>query len=592
MDILGICAFHGDCSAVLIRDGLIVAAAEEERFIRIKHWAGFPEQAIGYCLSEGGIRLDAVDVIAVGRDPRANLRERIGFVMRNRQSMKKLASRFRNRRNIAGIAGRLATTFGVDLKDVLNRITNVEHHLAHKASSFMVSPFDEAAILTVDGFGDFVSSMQGLGRGNTMKPLGKVLYPHSIGLFYTLVTQFLGFTKYGDEYKVMGLAALGEPKLKDELRRVIKYVGGGQYRLNLDYFRHHSEGVDMAWDGCAPTMRPVYTKKFIQDFGEPRGYEEEIQDYHKDLAASLQAITEEIIFALLNDLYQKTRNKRLCLAGGVAMNSVANGKIFDQTPFQEIYIQSAAGDAGTSLGAAYYVYNQVLDKPRNFVMRSSYWGPSFGQREIGRTIQKNDRDLTKCCCRIAEFDDEVVLCKETAARIAEGKVVGWFQGRMEWGPRALGNRSIIVDPRRTDMQDILNARIKHREAFRPFAPSILVEATGEYFEKDYPDPFMIKVYPIKPEKRKIIPAVTHLDGTGRLQTVSKEENPLYYRLIKEFERLTGVPVVLNTSFNENEPIVCTPQEALNCFLRTRMDVLVMGSYMVTRTEEVEDGTIC
>ncbi len=585
MYILGISAYHGDCSAVLIRDGAIVAAVEEERFTRIKHWAGFPEKAIRYCLAEAGVPLDQIDKIAVGRNPRANLKERLGFVLRNRQSLKKLVGRFKNRRSIGGIGSQLAAGFDVPVETIKGRIVNVDHHLAHMASSFMVSPFDEASILTLDGFGDFVSSMQGYGRENSMEVLGKVLYPHSIGLFYTLITQFLGFAKYGDEFKVMGLAALGEPTLKTKLRKVITYTGNGQYRLNLDYFRHHSEGVDMTWDGGEPTMGTVYSQKFVEDFGTPRQYEENIQDYHRDLAASLQAVTEEIIFALLNDLYKKTQDNRLCLAGGVAMNSVANGKIFDHTPFEEIYIQSAAGDAGTSLGAAYCVYNQILGKPRDFVMTSSYWGPDFGTAEISEKLKVKNEELEKQGCVIRKIEDNNELCKRTAEYIADGKVIGWFQGRMEWGPRALGNRSIIVDPRRAEMKDILNARIKRREPFRPFAPSILLERVGEYFERDYPDPFMIKVYPIRPEKRAEIPAVTHVDGTGRLQTVRREDNPLYWGLIKEFENLTGVPVVLNTSFNENEPIVCTPQEALDCFLRTRMDVLVLGNFLIQRLDD-------
>ena len=589
MNILGISAYHGDCSATLIRNGVVLAAVEEERFTRIKHWAGFPEKAIRYCLKEANVALEQIDRIAVGRNPRANLKERFGFILRNRQSLKKLAVRFQNRRSIVGIAERLAACFDVPIQTIKRRIINVDHHLAHMASAFMVSPFDRASILTVDGFGDFVSSMQGYGRENRMDVLGKVLYPHSIGLFYTLITQFLGFTKYGDEFKVMGLAALGKATLVEKLKQVIRYTGNGQYVLNLEYFRHHSEGVDMTWDGGEPTMGPVYSRKFVEDFGKPRQAEEKITTYHRDLAASLQIVTEEIIFALLNDLYAKTRDNRLCLAGGVAMNSVANGKIFDHTPFQEIYIQSAAGDAGTSLGAAYYVYNQLLGNPRDFVMTSSYWGPSFDNDEISEILKENEREIRTLGCEITKFGDNGALCRETAAQIASGKVVGWFQGRMEWGPRALGNRSIVVDPRRPDMKDILNSRIKRREPFRPFAPSVLLEYTGEYFEKDYPDPFMIKVYPIRREKRNAIPAVTHVDGTGRLQTVSHEENPLYYTLIKEFQNLTGVPVLLNTSFNENEPIVCTPLEALDCFLRTKMDLLVLGRYLIFRKNDENEA---
>ena len=338
----------------------------------------------------------------------------------------------------------------------------------------------------------------------------------------------------------------------------------------------------MTWDGGEPTMGAVYSDKFIRDFGAPRKYEEKLTDFHRDLAASLQECTEEIIFSLLRDLYEETRCPRLCLAGGVAMNSVANGKIFDNTPFEDIYIQSAAGDAGTSLGAAYYVWNDTLGKPRDFVMETSYWGPEFSEAELSKELSAKSRELEKKKCKMEKIDDEGELCRQTAEFIADGKVVGWFQGRMEWGPRALGNRSIVVDPRRKEMVDVLNSRIKRRESFRPFAPSILLEKTGEYFEKSYPDPFMLKVYPVKPEKRNIIPAVTHVDGSGRLQTVRRQDNPLYWQLIKEFERLTGVPVVLNTSFNENEPIVCTPAEALDCFSRNKMDVLVMGNYIISR----------
>jgi carbamoyltransferase len=319
------------------------------------------------------------------------------------------------------------------------------------------------------------------------------------------------------------------------------------------------------------------------DLGPARKRDDSITEEYENIAASLQAMYEETFFHLLNHVYGKTKNRMLCLAGGCAMNSVANGKIFDKTPFQEIYIQAAAGDAGGALGAAFYVWHQILGHHRNFVMETSYWGPKFSEAEYGNELRSKNDELKKQGCEIIKIENENELCQKTAGEIAAGKVVGWFQGRMEWGPRALGNRSIVVDPRRAEMKDVLNARIKRREPFRPFAPSILLEKTGEYFEKDYPDPFMIKVYPIRPEKRSVIPAVTHVDGTGRLQTVRREDNPLYWKVIKEFENMTHVPVVLNTSFNENEPIVCKPREALDCFLRTKMDVLVLGNYFIRRT---------
>ncbi len=584
MFILGISAYHGDCSACLIKNGRIVAAAEEERFTRIKHWAGFPIQSVAFCLKQGGLSIDRVDNIAVARDPKANLAPKLRCLLRHGYGVNKLVDRFRNYRSIHSIPLILSDTFKADIDSVKPKIVNVEHHKAHMASSFLVSPFDEAAILTLDGFGDFVSSMQGYGQGNTMTVLERVYYPHSIGVFYTLVTQFLGFHKFGDEYKVMGLASYGKPteSKKTKLEDVIRYTGNGQYRLNLKYFRHHKEDVDMTWDGGEPTMEPVYSDLFVETFGKPRKHQEELTDFHRDLAASAQALTEDIIFSMLRDLYKRTKLSNVCLAGGVAMNSVANGKILANSPFKNIYIQSAAGDAGTSLGAAYYVQNTVMNQPRTFVMQNSYWGPGYSLTELSKELKSRDKELKADNCVIQKIENEQALCQQTAKLIAQGSVAGWFQGRMEWGPRALGNRSILADPRNSKMVAILNSKIKKRESFRPFAPSVLLEKTGEYFEQNYPDPFMLKVCPVRPEKRSVIPAVTHVDGTGRLQTVKQEDNPLYYRLIREFDKLTGVPIVLNTSFNENEPIVNTPAEALDCFLRTKMDVLVLGPYLIER----------
>jgi carbamoyltransferase len=427
--------------------------------------------------------------------------------------------------------------------------------------------------------------MWGVGKGNSLEVKDRVFFPHSLGLFYLSLTQYLGFPKYGDEYKVMGLAAYGEPVYLDKMRQIVRLNSKGKFSLNLDYFIHHSEGVTMTWDGGEPKMGSVYSKKMEESLGPARKKDGAMSKEYENIAASMQAMYEEAFFHLLNYVYEKTKIPILCLAGGCAMNSVANGKIFDKTPFQEVYIQAAAGDAGGALGAAYYVWHQILNKPRDFVMEHAYWGPQFSDEEVERSLKLRSRELEGAGCMVEKIINEDKLCKKTAREIANGKVVGWFQGRMEWGPRALGNRSIVVDPRRTNMKDILNARIKRREPFRPFAPSILLEKTGEYFEKDYPDPFMIKVYPIRIEKKAVIPAVTHVDGTGRLQTVRREDNPLYWKLIKEFENLTGVPVVLNTSFNENEPIVCKPEEALGCFLRTKMDILVLGNYIISKTEQ-------
>jgi carbamoyltransferase len=506
-----------------------------------------------------------------------------------RPSVGFIGDRIKNAIKIKSLKGRLASEFGSRDGHPKADIRHVEHHIAHLGSAFFVSPFDRAAVVSIDGFGDFVGAMWGFGEGNKLTIMDRIYYPHSLGLFYLAMTQYLGFPKYGDEYKVMGLASYGRPVYLDKLRDVVLQGNNGRFKLNLDFFVHHTEGATMTWESGEPDIGKTYSIKMENDFGSARKPGEPLTHKHEDLAASLQARYEEAFFDLLNRVHEKTRSSSLCLAGGCAMNSVANGKIFDKTPFKEVYIQPAAGDAGGAIGAAYYVWHQVLGKSRDFVMKTAYWGPEYSESEIGTVIEEHIADLNERNCKIVTIQDTVELCRQTAKEISLGKVVGWFQGRMEWGPRALGNRSIVADPRRPEMKDVLNSRIKRREPFRPFAPSILLEKTREYFEKDYPDPFMIKVYPIKPEKRSVIPAVTHVDGTGRLQTVRKDDNPLYWQLIKEFENITGIPVVLNTSFNENEPIVCTPEEALGCFLRTRMDVLVLGSTLIKRDEQKKDA---
>ena len=578
MYILGINAYHGDSSACLIKDGSLITAVEEERFRRIKHWAGFPEKAVKHCLWSAGLGLEDIDYIAINRNPKANLYKKVLFTLRKRPSFALIKDSLKNALKVKDIKIIMSERLGMKGQKIKAELYHIEHHRVHMASAFFVSPFERAAILSIDGFGDFVSTMMGIGEGNKIEVIDQVNFPHSLGLFYTALTQYLGFPKYGDEYKVMGLSAYGRPVYLEEMEEIVRLKQNGRFELNLDYFVHHSEGVSMLWEDSEPILGRAYSDRLIEKFGPERRYGEPITEHHQNIAASLQAMYEKAFFHILNYLYERTKIKNLCLAGGCALNSVANGKIFDNTPFKEVYIQPAANDAGGSLGAAYYLYHQILGKQRNFVMDKAYWGPDFSEAEISEKLKVKSEELNNC--KIEKIDNEDKLCKKVAKYIAGGKVVGWFQGRMEWGPRALGNRSILVDPRRAEMKDILNARIKRREPFRPFAPSILLEAVGEYFEKDYPDPFMIKVYPIKENKRKVIPAVTHVDGTGRLQTVNREENPLYYKLIKEFEKITGVPVVLNTSFNENEPIVCTPNEALDCFLRTKMDVLILGSFII------------
>jgi len=576
MIILGINAYHGDSSACLIQDGEIVAAAEEERFRRLKHWAGFPSEAIKYCLVEANVSPEEIDHVGVSRNPTAHLHKKVLYALSRRPSFSLVKDRLANMAKIGNSKSELAQALGISPLGLRARFHNVEHHRAHMASAFFVSPFEEAAVLSIDGFGDFVSTMLGVGCGNQIKVSNQVEFPHSLGLFYLAITQYLGFLKYGDEFKVMGLASYGEPTYLDEFRKIVLLQESGAFKLDLEFFRHHAEGVEMSWNNEQPVVGRAYSDKIVATFGLPRESNEPITKHHEDIAASMQAMLEEAYFHILNDLYRRTQQKTLCLAGGVAFNSVANGKIFDRTPFEEVYIQPAAGDAGTALGAAYYVYHQTLRNPRKFVMHHAYTGPQYSLDAMEECLTEHGL--------AGQALDESALIERTIRAIDDGKVVGWFQGRMEWGPRALGNRTILADPRRAEMRDVLNERIKRREPFRPFAPSILLEAVGDYFEETHPDPFMMKVYPIKKDRQSIIPAVTHVDGTGRLQTVTEQENPLYWKLIKAFGDLTGVPVVLNTSFNENEPIVCTPREAIECFLRTKMDVLVLGNFFLERGE--------
>ena len=576
MYILGINAYHPGSSACLIEDGRLIAAAEEERFRRVKYWAGFPVEAIRFCLSRAGISPYELDHVGISRDPSANLHKKLLFALRRRPSLHLIRQRLASMAEVRDARKELCAQLGVDPRGLRAAFHNVEHHRAHMASAFFVSPFREAALLSVDGFGDFVSTMLGVGRGNRIEVLDAVNYPHSLGIFYTAVTQWLGFPKFGDEGKVQGLAAYGKPKYLDELRRIVRLKPSGRFDLALDYFVHWAEGVDMTWEGASPRLGIIYSQKFLEKFGPARRPGGELTPHYTNMAASLQQCLEESEFHIVRHLQRRTGLKALCMAGGVALNSTFNGKVLPQTDFEEIYIQPAAGDAGTALGAAYYIYHQILDKPRAFVMNDASTGPCFRNGVVESALRQQNlayhtHDLDEMPGRVAQL-------------LAEGKIVGWFQGGMEWGPRALGNRSILADPRRAAMKAVLNARIKHREPFRPFAPSVLAESTGEFFDQTYPDPFMLKVYNVLERRRAEIPAVTHVDGTGRLQTVAGEHNPLYWQLIQEFQGITGVPVVLNTSFNENEPIVCRPEEAVECFLRTKMDALAIGEYLVEKEE--------
>jgi carbamoyltransferase len=577
MYILGINAYHGDAAAAIIRDGKLIAAAEEERFNRFKHSAGFPSHAIEYCLATAGIGPEELDHVGISRDPSAHLHKKILFAATRVASegiFNQIKDRLGNAAKVRDLKDELARVFGVSKKLLRARFHNVEHHRAHLASCFFVSPFERAALLSIDGFGDFISTMWALGEANSIEVLGQVEYPHSTGIVYTATTQFLGFPHYGDEGKVMGLAPYGRPRFIDEFREIIRTEENGQFRLNLNYFRHHAEGVEMTWDEGSPVIGRVFSDEYAHLFGPPRTPREQLSDRERDIAASLQLRLEEVGFHILNHLHDRTGLTDLGLAGGVAYNSVMNGKILLNTPFKRLFIQPAAGDSGTALGVCYQIYNGLLKRERAEVMTGAYTGPEFTNEDIRSALSKNKI--------IFEHYSDEELTKRAAQDIAAGLVVGWFQGRMEFGPRALGNRSIVVDPRRAEMKDVLNDRIKKREPFRPFAPSILEERVADYFEQTHPAPTMLMVYQIKEEWRQEIPAVTHVDGSGRLQTVSREVNERYYQLISDFAAMTGVPVVLNTSFNENEPIVCTPQEAIDCFQKTRMDVLYLGNYAVRR----------
>jgi len=578
--ILGLNAYHGDSSACLFHEGRLVAAAEEERFNRTKHWAGFPAQAIRYCLQEGDISLSQVEHVALNRKPWAQIGRKLWFALTNRPDTKLVGNRVSNAKDWLLVRQQFAQYLGDD--GLTAKVHFVEHHHAHLASSFLASPFERAVVVSVDGFGDFCSAAWGVGDQGRLRITGRVFFPHSLGLFYLALTQFLGFLNYGDEYKVMGLAAYGQPAYTREMAELVHLLPTGGFALNLDYFCHHVQNVGYEWRNTAPSIGKVYAPALSKLLGPERAPDEPLTQRHQDIAHSLQQRFEAALFHLLGRLAERHRLPDLCLAGGCAMNSVANGKILPQTPFRRLYVQSAPGDAGGAMGAALVVWNERLRQPRRFVMEHAYWGPGYANGEIAALLDQRAADLEEQGCTVERISGEEELLERTARAIAAGRVVGFFHGRMEWGPRALGNRSILADPRRADMKDILNLKIKRRESFRPFAPSILREAVPEFFEQDDDVPFMLQVFAIRPEKRPLIPAVTHVDGSGRLQSVRREENPHYYRLIQKVQDLTGVPIVLNTSFNENEPVVNRPSEALDCFLRTRMDVLVLEDYFISR----------
>jgi carbamoyltransferase len=577
--VLGVNAFHADASACLIRDGDLVAAAEEERFRRVKHWAGFPAEAIRYCLSEAGLSLAQVDHLAINQDSRAGLGRKIAHTLIHRPDPRLVLERIRNRRRRGGVKAHLARAFPE--AEFRGRVHRVEHHLSHLYSAFHASPFTEAAVLSVDGFGDFASAAWGVGRGSRLDVEGRIHFPHSLGIFYQAISQLLGFPRYGDEFKVMGLAPYGEPAYLDAMRGILLLREDGGFRLNLDFFRHHREKIDYQWESGPPEVGTLYSPAMIDLLGPARAPDAPLERRHKDIARSAQAMYEEALFHLLGALHRKCGLDAVAMAGGCAMNAAANGRVKRRTPFKEIYVPPAPGDAGGAIGAALALWHD-LGGARGAAMEHAFWGPGFDDPAVGGLLESRREEITAAGCEVVRAEGEEELCQTAASAIAEGKVVGWFQGRMEWGPRALGNRSILGDPRRGEMKEILNGRIKRRESFRPFAPSVLREKASAWFEIDGESPFMAQAATIREERRAQIPAVTHQDGTGRLQTVDRRTHPRFHRLIEAFEALTGVPMVLNTSFNENEPMVRSPEEALDCFLRTRMDLLVMGDWILRR----------
>ncbi len=563
MYILGISCYYHDSSACLLKDGQIVAAAEEERFTRKKHDASFPVNTINYCLKEAGITSRELDYIGFYEKPLLKFERYMSqhmecFPWSYLSFIKSMPSWINEKL-------RIPSTIRKKLK-YKGPILFIDHHLAHAASSYLVSPFQKAAILTVDGVGEWATTTYGLAEGNQIRILKEIKFPHSLGLLYSAVTAHLGFSVNNSEYKVMGLAPYGEPVYLDKFRKLIDLKEDGSYRLDMSYFVYYYK-------------MQMPSPKFIKEFGSIRKKESALTQHHKDVAASLQKITEEVLFKMLKHLYRETKCPNLCIAGGVALNSVANGKILENTPFKNVWIQPAAGDAGTSIGAATYIYNSIFGKKRIYEQKHAYLGPSYSTEEIKKFLEEHK-------VKYLEFKDSKELIKKTADMLYKDNVVGWFQGRMEFGPRALGSRSILSNACNPKMKDILNAKVKHREMFRPFAPVVTKEDAKKYFELNREEvPFMLFVYPIKEKYHKIIPSVTHVDGTGRLQTVSKEQNEIYYSVIKEFEKQSRIPILINTSFNiRGEPIVCNPEHAYRCMMGTGIDYLVMDKFLIKRAD--------
>ena len=582
MLILGLNMFHADASAAIVLDGEVKFAIAEERLNRHKHFGGFPALAVKACLDAVGAKISDIEHVAVGQDSDANLAKKVQYALANPAKILNFIRLRQRKEAMRDVRSLLAKALDTDSSQLRFREHHLEHHVAHIASAYYCSPWEKASGFSYDGSGDFVSTMMARCEGNEIEVLDRVFLPHSLGSMYTMICEFIGYAKYGDEGKVMGLAPYGEGKYCKEISKIVTAKDGG-FRLDLSYFKPlgSNQGMQVLPDGTVRLARH-FSDRMEKQFGQPRQPHSEITQRDMDLAYALQQRFEEILFHLLNSLHERAPLDDLAMAGGCALNSVANGKLFERTPFRRTYIQPAAGDEGLAVGAALHTYHSMLKQPRRAELKNAYLGPEFSDSRIQSALQNAGLESRQL--------DREALLDAVADRITAGDVVGWFQGRMEWGPRALGNRSIVAHPGLPNMKDVLNARIKHREWFRPFAPSIMSDYQHEYFEHDHPSPFMLHVYKIRPDKRRSLCAVNHVDDTGRLQSVTRQENPLYYDLISAFHRKTGIPVILNTSFNENEPIVCTPEEAIDCFQRTRMDVLAIGPFVVVKARQ-DTGTL-
>ena len=579
--ILGFNAFHADSAACLVVDGVLQGAIAEERLgERQKHSPAFPANAIRRLLADAGLRLRDVTHVALARDPKANYAAKLAYVAQHPlKAAGAVVEHFHRTQSTQSTLEQLAAVCDEDPAKVQFKTVGVEHHLAHIASAYYLSPFEQlTAGFSYDASGDFASAMAARCEGTRIEVLDRVTLPHSLGFFYTALCQFIGFDEFGEEYKVMGLAPYGEDRYGELMRQLVELDPRGWYRLASGYFGMHEGGESGAVDATQRIiMGRLYADRLIRALGQPRRRDEPLTQREMDIARSTQVRFEEAAIHCLTQLQGMIPTPRLVMAGGCALNGVANARILRETAFRDYYLQSAASDDGTCLGAAYYCWHQVLGHQERFHMQHAFWGPAYPDSRLQAVAEASD-------CLVKVCSDDADLVETAAGLIADGRVLGWYQGRSEWGPRALGNRSILANPTLATMKATINAKIKRRESFRPFAPSVLRELVPTYFEQTVDSPFMMHVVKIRPEWRERLPAITHVDGTGRLQSVDQASNPLYHRLIEAFQHRTGVGVVLNTSFNENEPIVDTPEQAYDCFQRTDMDALCLGRYVLVKPE--------